>query len=180
MTQTPLEINKTKNSRKAVLAAIVAGIYATNGINLTHDYNAGHNKETDKANSAHIKRYTFAYDNTKSDLTEASPKKEEPFVVDKKRFVFEQKDVTNSGDVKEKHISSFSKPSRFSENKEMFRQVKVSDFTEVEHVVYKESNSEKRQFSFRKPIKFQENNSDFYEVSHYEPIEYAQEKDDWI
>ncbi|MFC7799358.1 hypothetical protein ACFTRE_09630 [Bacillus subtilis] len=172
MKQTPLTMRSMRNKGRIAIAVALASISVSGSGHAT----AGN--ETPDSNSAHIKRYSFAYDNTKSNLTEASPKKEEQFVVDKKQFVFKQKNVTNSGDLYNKQEVSFQKPLRFTD-KEMFREVEVSNFTEVEHSVYKELNTDSKQISFRKPIKFH-NNSDFHEVTNYQPIEYAQEKDDWI
>ncbi|MCY9112098.1 hypothetical protein MOE45_13560 [Bacillus atrophaeus] len=174
ITPTSLTGKSNKNKGRFAIAVALASISVTG---------SGHvitGNETTDSNSAHIKRYSFAYDNTKSNLTEASPKKEEQFVVDKKQFVFKQKDVS-----KEKIAqvsSSFRKPMRFSENNEAYREIKVSDLTEVEHSVYSNSADNKRKFSFRKPMELKKNNTDYYEVSQYEPIGYTHEleEDGWI
>ncbi|KAA0837380.1 MULTISPECIES: hypothetical protein [Bacillus] len=171
MTQIPLEDRKTKNSRRFVLAAIVAGISATNGINVTYDYNFSYNKETDNTNLAHIKRFSFAYDNAERGLPLNSPIKEDEFVLDKIQF---------SADFENQKIFSFKEPLNRTKSVDDFNEVSSENFTQVEYSSPSQSLNKEKAFSFNKPMVFTKDNSKFDEVlpDNFSKIELSTEKED--
>ncbi|WP_440620849.1 hypothetical protein [Bacillus subtilis] len=180
LTITPTSLTGKSNKNKGRFAlAVLAGISASGGFVIN---DAAQHKILE-TNSSYIKRYSFAYDNAKSNSQLASPKKEDQFILKRKQFVFnENENVTRivSNEERAEKLHSFTKPLAFSADNEEFNEIGIGDITEIEHSYIEDSVTEEKTFSFKKPMVFSQDNSEFDEVIHYEAIEDVHDEDGWI